>query len=335
MKGPQVFLVETMRLGIIGTGGVGGYFGGLLARAGLDVCFLARGEHLRALKNGGLRVESEEPGGFTVRNAMFTSDPAEAGVCDTLLYCVKTTSNDTTIPAIAPMMGDHSTVISLQNGVDNGNRLADAYGERRVMEGLAYIFSGVARPGVVKQTGGPRKIIFGARDAQDHGKGQAILESLLHAGIRTEYSRAIRCDVWRKFIFICGVSGMTALTRATIGEVMRYPETAQMTRRIMHETYLVARTLEVPLPEGADEACYGLIAQQNPDNRSSLSDDLASGRRLEIDSLCGFVSRQGKKHGLSTPLNDFVYATLKLADLKVASEGSSADSLTGEHDADQ
>ncbi len=305
-----------MRFGVVGTGGVGGYFGGLLARAGLPVCFIARGPHLEAMKTHGLAVESVEPGSFQVQDALFTDDPAEAGTCDVVLYCVKTPSNDTAIPFIRPMMASDSLVISLQNGVDNGELLAREYGEHRVMEGAAYVFSAIAGPGRIHQTGGPRRIVFGRPGGGGSPRGEEIVGTMQQAGVTAHVSSDIRIELWNKFILICAVSGMTALTRRPLGDILGYDGTARMAREVMREVYQLALAVGIPLEPGSDAANYRFMAQQDPSGKGSMCHDVEAGRRLEIDSLCGYVSRMGRLHGVATPLNDFIHDTLKLEDLQ-------------------
>ena len=307
-----------MRFGVVGTGGVGGYFGGLLARAGLPVCYIARGNHLQALKEHGLTVDSVEPGRFHVRDACFTDDPAEAGPCDVILYCVKTPSNDTAIPFIRPMMGPDSVVISLQNGVDNGELLAREYGEDRVMEGAAYVFSTIAEPGRIHQTGGPRRIVFGRLGGGGSPRGGEIVDAMRQAGVTANLSSDIRIELWNKFILICAVSGMTALTRRPLGDILGYDGTARMAREVMREVYRLALAMGIPLEPEADATNYHFMARQHPSSKGSMCHDLEAGRRLEIDSLCGYVSRMGRVHGVATPLNDCIYDTLKLEDLQAA-----------------
>ena len=307
-----------MRFSVVGTGGVGGYFGGLLARAGLPVCYIARGNHLQALKEHGLTVDSVEPGRFHVRDACFTDDPAEAGPCDVILYCVKTPSNDTAIPFIRPMMGPDSVVISLQNGVDNGELLAREYGEDRVMEGAAYVFSTIAGPGRIHQTGGPRRIVFGRLGGGGSPRGEEIVTAMRQAGVTADLSSDIRIELWNKFILICAVSGMTALTRRPLGDILGYDGTARMAREVMREVYRLALAMGIPLEPEADATNYHFMAQQHPSSKGSMCHDLEAGRRLEIDSLCGYVSRLGRVHGVATPLNDYIYDTLKLEDLQAA-----------------
>lgn len=306
-----------MRFGVMGTGAVGGYFGGLLARAGTEVCFIARGDHLKALKKNGLRVESIEPGDFTVKDALFTDDPSEAGVCDVVLFCVKTVANVVAIPAIRPMVGRQTVIITLQNGVDNPAQLAAEYGKEQVMGGVAYLFTSLAEPGVVKQTGGPRRLVFGEMEGGVSLRGEQIFNAFKSSSVNAELSADIRVELWKKFVFICAVSGMTALTRSSIGEIMAYEGTARMMREVMREVYKLAQAMEISIPEATDEKNFQFLSQQNPASKGSLCYDLEAGRRLEIDALCGTVSKLGKEKGVSTPINDYIYHTLKLADLKI------------------
>ncbi len=305
-----------MRFGIMGTGGVGGYFGGLLARAGLPVCFIARGRHLAALKEHGLAVESVEPGAFNVRDALFTDDAAEAGPCDVILYCVKTPANDDAISFMRPLIGPGTVVISLQNGVDNGELLAREFGEDRVMEGAAYVFSAIAAPGKIHQTAGPRRIVFGRLGGGNSPKGEEIVDVMRQAEVDARLSADIRIELWNKFILICAVSGVTALTRRPLGEILDYDGTARMAREVMREVYQLALAMGIPLEPGADAANYRFMAQQDPSGKGSMCHDVEAGRRLEIDALCGYVSRMGRVHGVATPLNDYLYDTLKLEDIQ-------------------
>ena len=309
-----------MRFGIMATGGVGGYFGAMLARGGKDVAFIARGVHLEAIRKDGLRVESVAPGEFSVQEGIFTDSPAEAGVCDVILYCVKTTADDAAVPAIAPMVGADTVIINLQNGVAGEEKLAAVYGAERVMGGAAYIFTSIAEPGLIRQIGGPRRMVFGEMGGGASGRGDGILAELKDAEINAVYSEDIEAELWTKFIFICAVGGMTALTRSTLGEIMAYEGTKNMMRETMREVYLVGRTKGVNLPDGADEARYRFLDEQNPASKGSLCHDLEAGRRLEIDALCATVSRIGAEVGVETPCNDFISHTLKLADLQIAGE---------------
>ena len=309
-----------MRFGIMATGGVGGYFGGLLARAGKEVCFIARGKHLETLQSEGLRVDSLQPGPFTVKKALFTDDPAKAGHCDVILFCVKTPANPLAIPAIDPMVGPESVIVTLQNGVDNPDQLAAAYGWERVMGGAVYIFTGIDAPGVVKQTGGACRLVFGEMKGGSSNRGEKILQILKSSKINAELSADIRAEMWQKFILICGVSGMTALTRLPLGDILAYDGTARMMRELLREVYSVGRSLGIQIPDAMDEQCFTFASKLSPSSKGSLCHDLEAGRRLEIDALFGIVSRFGKEKNIPTPINDYLYHTLKLSDLKATEQ---------------
>ncbi|MDA1001222.1 MAG: 2-dehydropantoate 2-reductase [bacterium] len=315
-----------MRFGIMAAGGVGGYFGGLLHRAGKDVRFIARGEHLAAIRKNGLRVDCVEPGNFTAKDVFVADSPAEAGPCDVVFFCTKTTSNEEAIPAIAPMIGDDTVIISLQNGVDNEDLLAARYGAGRVMGGATYVFTHIAGPGRIEQIGGPRRLVFGEMMTVSSpiigasARGKAILKELKEAEINAELSEDILRELWTKFIFITGVGAMTAVTTSPLGELMAWQGTRRMLREVMREVYEVGRARGVNLPEGADADRFAFIGEQNPASKASLCHDREAGRRMEIDTFCGAVSRIGGALGVPTPLNDMLYDILKLADLQNAGE---------------
>ncbi len=309
-----------MRFGIMAAGGVGGYFGAMLTRGGKEVVFIARGAHLETMRKDGLRVESVAPGKFTVREATFTDSPEEAGTCDVVLYCVKTIANNLAIPAIAPMVGPDTVIINLQNGVENEKKLAAVHGAEHVMGAAAYIFTSISGPGHIRQIGGPRRVVFGELAGGASARGERILTAFKEAQINAELSEDIQAEIWTKFIFICAVGGMTALTRSPIGEVMAYEGTRNMMRETMREVYLVGRARGINLPDRANEECYRFLDEQNPASKGSLFHDLETGKRLEIDALCGTVSRLGTEAGIKTPCNDFIFHTLKLADLQIASK---------------
>jgi 2-dehydropantoate 2-reductase len=309
-----------MRFGIMATGGVGGYFGGMIARAGGDVRFIARGAHLEAIRTKGLRVDCAVPEPFTAEGVFATDDPAEAGPCDVIFYAVKTTANNVSIPAIAPMVGEGTVIIDLQNGVSNEEELAAAYGEERVMGGTAYILTSIERPGVIKQIGGPRRIVFGELAGGASPRGEEILAELKRMEINAEYTDDIQAELWTKFLFICAVNGMTALTRSPIGEIMAFGGTREMMRGIMREVYETGRARGVNLPDGTDERLFAFLGENNPASKGSMCHDIEAGRRLEIETLNGTASRLGKEAGVDTPLNNYIYDTLKLADMQAAGE---------------
>jgi 2-dehydropantoate 2-reductase len=255
-----------------------------------------------------------------VEGVFATPDPAEAGVCDVIFYAVKTTANDEGIAAIEPMVGEGTVIINLQNGVDNEERLAARYGEMHVMGGAAYILTSVESPGVIKQIGGPRRVVFGELKGGASVRGAEILAELKRMEINAELTEDIQAELWTKFLFICAVNGLTALTRSPLGEVMAWEGTREMMRGIMREVYETGRARGVNLPGGTDERLYAFLDEQNPASKGSMCHDIEAGRRLEIETLNGAASRLGKEAGVATPLNDYIYRTLKLADMQAAGE---------------
>jgi 2-dehydropantoate 2-reductase len=303
-----------MKIAVMGAGGVGGYFGALLHRAGERVWFVARGDHLKAIQAHGLRVTSVL-GDVTLRVSA-TDNPADVGIADLVLFCVKSYDTDAAAAQMRPMIGPGTTILCLQNGVDNEERLAAVYGGRAVLPGVVYIFSVVSAPGVVCQSGGPRRISFGERDGSSTPRVSEIYATLSRAGIDCERSDRITGALWEKFILICALGGMTALTRLSIGEIRSCDETWAMYGAVVAEVAAVARARRVPIGAAAPEQTMALSAGMAPDSRSSLYHDLVTGRRLEVDALAGTVVRLGDAAGVPTPMNRAIYAALKPYDLR-------------------
>ena len=307
-----------MKIAIMGSGGVGGYFGALLHRAGQQVWFIARGEHLRAMQAGGLRVTSVL-GDFTIRvNA--TDNPIEVGAADLVVFGVKSYDTEAAATFMRPMVGPTTAILCVQNGVDNEEKLAAIYGERAVLPGVVHIFSVVSAPGVIAQTGGPRKITFGEPDGSITPRVERIFEVFRKAEINCRISTRILADLWEKFLLICALGGMTALTRAPIGEIRSCPESRAMLQAVMEEVAAVARAKGIALPADAVEQVMRFTADMPPGGRASLYHDLAAGKRLELDALSGAVVRFGEAIGVGTPMNRAIYAALKPHDLKACGE---------------
>ncbi len=303
-----------MKIAMMGAGGVGGYFGALLHRAGEQVWFIARGEHLKAMQANGLRVTSVL-GDFTIK-VTATDDPVEAGVADLVIFGIKSYDTDAAAERMKPMIGSRTTILCLQNGVDNEEKLAAIYGERVVLPAVVHIFSAVSAPGVIAQTGGPRKITIGEPDGSISPRVERIFEVFRKAEINCERPTRIMADLWEKFLFICAVGGMTALTRAPIGEIRSCPESRAMLRAVMEEVAAVARAKRIPIAADAVEQAMQFVDGLAPGGRSSLYHDLASGKRLELDALAGAVVRFGEETGVAIPMNRAIYAALKPHDLK-------------------
>ena len=296
-----------MKILVVGTGGVGGYFGARLARAGEDVTFLARGEHLRAIRSGGLRVRSRE--GEWVVPSPATDDPETVGPVDLILFCVKSFDTEKVAPAILPTVGSETILLSLQNGVDNEEKIEAVVGPGRVMGGVAYIFSTIEASGVITHTHGG-KIAFGELDGSESDRGRRLRRVFDGAAIPSEHSPQIRRLLWEKYLFITTMGGLTALTRCQVGVVRSNPETRRLFLTLLDELARVARAAGAPLPPGAVDAAVRAADALPPGMYSSLYHDLIHGKRLEIDALQGHAVRLGEALGVPTPALSAVYAAL-------------------------
>src|SRR5215211_213898 len=229
-----------MRIAIMGSGGTGGYFGGLLARAGEEVTFIARGAHLEALRLRGLTVKSRLAREFTLP-VRATDTPDEVGPVDLVLFCVKTYDTDTAAESIHPLIGEDTMLLSLQNGIDNAERIAQTIGHESGLGAVAYVVSAIEAPGVVAQTAGPGKIVLGELAGGTSARTERLHGVLQRAEIAAEVHPDVRIAIWQKFLFICAFSGVTAVTRVAIGPIMADPATHTLFRGTLEESEAVAR----------------------------------------------------------------------------------------------
>jgi 2-dehydropantoate 2-reductase len=301
-----------MRILVMGTGGLGGYFGGLLQRAGEEVIFVARGGHLRALQSTGLRVTS--PDGDFALPVHATDRGGEAGPVDLVLFAVKNYDFATAAEAIRPAVGPDTAILCVQNGVETEDRLAAMYSRGHVLGGVTYVSAVIEAPGVISHTGPTGDIVFGEMDGRLTPRVRAIEKMLARTGVSTEATGEILRRLWEKFVFICAGAGMTASTRVSVGEVLAHAESRAMYRGLMEEAAAVGVAKGIPL-DGVVErqiaVAEQLVKGGGYDTRSSLYNDLAAGRRMELDALCGAVVRMGREHGVPTPLNFAVVAVLR------------------------
>lgn len=299
-----------MEVAVMGAGGTGGFFGGLLAQAGESVTFIARGAHLAMMRAHGLAVKSRLAGNFTLP-VKATDDPCEVGPVGLILFCVKTYDADAAARQMRPLVGPDTVILSVQNGIDNAERIAQVVGPKAVIGAVAHVFSAVEAPGVIAQTAGPGRIVFGEFAGGASPRTERLLRIFRRAGIAAELSSDIHVTLWEKFLFICANGGMTALTRLPLGLIRACPETNALLRGTMEEVEAVARARGVPLPVGCVDQAVAFNASVEPEARSSLYFDLAAGRRLELEALHGTVVRLGREHGVHTPFNFAIYAALK------------------------
>ena len=298
-----------MDIAVMGAGGVGGYFGGLLARAGNNVAFIARGPHLDAIRQNGLRVISGNDGDFTVAGNA-TDDPASAGVQELVLFTVKMYHNDDAIHAIEPLVGPDTIILTLQNGIDNGDRLVEVYGPERVMIGSAYLEGRISEPGVVTQ-GGPGAASFGERTPGITERGQRLLEVFQSANWRVELLENMTGMLWKKFAYLSGSAGVCAASGCAYGELRTVPETRAAIQAAIAEALAVGEASGAPLEPDSLEWSMNALDNFPATGMASLAKDFAEGRPVELEGLTGTVIRMGQQYGVATPVNDALYAVLK------------------------
>ncbi len=299
-----------MRVAMMGSGGIGGYFGARLAQAGADVTFIARGAHLAAMRKDGLRIDSPEMGDARIDPVQATDDPAEVGPVDYVILGIKLWDTEAAGHAIAPMLGPETTVLSLQNGVEGDDILAPIVGEDRLIAGVAFIGSAISEPGVIGHVGTMQRIVIGERAGGISPRIEALRDMLAKGGVTAEASEDIQRTIWEKFVFLVGLSSTTTLMRTTLGPVRDNPESREFYLNVMRETVAVGRARGVNLPEDfADDRLAfsdGLPTEMN----SSMHHDLQKGNRLELPWLAGTVVRYGRELGVPTPVCQTVYAAL-------------------------
>ena len=300
-----------MRIAIMGSGGVGGYFGARLAQGGCDVSFIARGAHLAALREHGLVVESQL-GNVSLMKVSATDDPATLGSVDVVLISVKLWDTQAAARAISPIIGPATTVLSLQNGVQKDDVLRRILGDRPIIGGICYISATIARPGVISHTGTVQKIVFGEYDAQRSARAEAFLEACLQARIDVELSLEIRKAIWEKFVFLVGLSAATATIRLPIGPIRKDPRTRRFLLDIMREVVAVGRGQGVALSAEYAEDLLTFYDGLPAEMAASMYHDLERGNRLEVDWLSGAVVELGQTAGTPTPLNRAVRDILTL-----------------------
>jgi 2-dehydropantoate 2-reductase len=298
-----------MKVAVMGAGGVGGYFGGMLSRGGNRVTLVARGPHLRAISAHGLTVITNQERLTIACDA--TDDPRQVGTADLVLLAVKTYHNEQAIAAMLPMVGPDTVVLCLQNGIDSYQAAVAGVGPEKVLPGAAYIEARIQEPGVVKQTGKVVRIVFGELDGSESERGKRILQALEGAGIPTQFDLDIHKTLWTKFLFIATVAGVTSLSRETMAELASRPEWRPVILGCMAEIEAVARASGIGLDSGVVERTMDYIEANLVQMHASMHADIMAGRHLEIEAINGAAVRAGRAAGVPTPINDVIYAMLK------------------------
>ncbi len=304
-----------MRIAIMGSGGVGGYYGGLLACAGHDVTFIARGAHLAAIRAHGLQIKSVH-GDLTIAPAQATDNPAGVGPVELVLVTVKTTATDEAARAIRPLVGPATVVLSLQNGIDAAERIGAVVGLEHMLGGATWVSSTIEAPGVIRQESQFRRIVLGELDGRITSRAQAVYEALQSTGATVELSANIRQVLWTKFVFIAALSGVGAITRLPVGDYRQVPETRDLLVRLMREVEAIARASGIALEANVVDQALAVVDNAAPGIQSSMQRDVAAGRPSELESMIGVLGRKGRELGVPTPVADMVYAALLPGELK-------------------
>jgi 2-dehydropantoate 2-reductase len=302
-----------MRIAVLGSGAVGGYYGAKLARAGHDVTFIARGAHLAAIRDRGIEIKSPAVGDFTVRAAA-EEDTSKVGPVDLVIVAVKAYDNPTALPMIRPMLGEGTSVLTLQNGVDSVADVAAVAGEPRVIGGTTYIATALTGPGVIEQNGTHRRIVFGEVFGvlpRLSARVQTIHEALSGADIQSEPTDDGRVPIWEKFIFLAPTAGFTGAARLHVGPLRADPFIREQYFTACREIEQIARAEGVPVAANMMEKIGTYVDGIPGTMRSSLLIDLSQGKRIEVETLLGSVVRRGERAGVPTPVNATLYAVLK------------------------
>jgi len=300
-----------MRIAVIGAGGIGAIYGASLAKAGADVTFVARGAHLAAMRERGLKIEGDR-GEMHISPAQATDDPSDIGPVDIVLFCVKLWDVESAGAAIRPIIGPKTAVIPLQNGVDAHERLIPVLGREAVMGGTAFVTGSIVAPGIVRQTGTYQRMTFGELDGTISPRGKRLAELCAAAEFEGVLSPDVLVPLWDKFTMLVPLANVNALTRAPLGKYRADPDTWSLVLGSVHETVAVGRAEGINLaPDAADKA-IALIRSMPDHHMTSMGNDLLRGNRLELPWFAGKVVELGRKHGVPTPVNSFVYAALKL-----------------------
>jgi 2-dehydropantoate 2-reductase len=298
-----------MRIAVIGAGGVGGYFGGKLAQAGIDTTFLVRGATLDALRTNGLRVDSAN-GDFAIAHVQATNDPSSVGVVDAVLVCVKAWQMRDAIANIAPMLGPETIVVPMENGIDAPDVLRASLDERNVVGGLCAIVSFLVAPGHIKHAASEPVVMFGELDNRSSARTQALLGAFTKAGVKAEIPPDIHRSMWTKFLFITPLSGIGALTRVPVGKWRAMPEVRAIVDEMLRELIDVASARGIDLGDDAFEKTWQRYDALAPASTSSLQRDVMDGKPSELDAQLGAVVKLGDAAGVATPVTRFVYHAL-------------------------
>ena len=297
-----------MKIAVMGAGGIGGCYGGLLAKARNDVTLIARGAHLAAIKEKGLQLIQPE-GDFTVAVAA-TDDPSQVGPVELVIFSVKAHQNSIAVPLIEPLIGEDTTILTIQNGVESADELGQDYGAERVLPGSAYLLSNIASPGVIKQLSLVPRVAFGESNGDRSQRAVAIRDSFCEANIEAELSDDISKALWSKLLYNSPANAMASAARLSPRDLIEYPHGAAMFRSAIQEVANVGTAYGIPFGQDDVQGAMDLITARPMGARGSMQADLEAGRPLELEAIVGSVGRIGRKVSVPTPVFDMLYTLL-------------------------
>lgn len=303
-----------MKIAIVGLGGVGGYYGGLLAKrysddGDVEIVFIARGDHLKQIKKNGLNLITEK-GTFTVRPNLATDNPADCGIFDCVIFCVKAYSLEESAKLLSPSIDENTVVISLLNGVDNADRLSAVLNKGKIFNGCVYIGAHIVRPGVVQQAGSLNKLFFG-NESDDKIEANKIENILKEANIDAQYRTDIKHIVWEKYVLISAFATATTFLDKTMRGVIDSEKGKELLDDLLTEVFRVSEAKGIELPKNIKEEIIAKVSTFPPEIKTSMQMDFEKRNQTELETFTGYIVREAGKHSLSVPTYERIYSALK------------------------
>ncbi|WP_257350400.1 ketopantoate reductase family protein [Pseudalkalibacillus decolorationis] len=300
-----------MKIGVAGAGAVGGYFGGMLANAGHEVIFLARGQHLQSMKENGMRIETSE-GNFNVKGT-FSDDVRDFRKVDLVLFCVKSTGTSSVAKQLKFVLSETANLLVMQNGVDNEETLSDIFGRERVLSTATYVSASVKEPGVISQFGSPRLPIGSLTHASEEA-AKEVVDAFNHAGVKSWFSSDIMTAKWKKLLWNITFNPLSAVVNADVGQILDDPLLRQTAETALRETCLVAEAKDINVDSEVIEQILESAEKRARNHKTSMLQDRLQGKRMEVESICGYLVREGDKLGVETPVLQSIYSILSFMD---------------------
>ena len=305
-----------LKIAVFGTGGVGGIFGALFGKAGHEIHFIARGKNLTAIQSRGLRVLSSQ-GNFELQPKQVTSASQEVGPSDLVLVCVKAWQLREARKELGALIGTDTLILPLQNGVEASEFLSEAYPENQILRGFCAVISYLEAPGTIRHIGIPPYICFGELKAPHvSSRIQDLGRRLSVPGLVLETPTNLLTQQWQKFLFISSLAAITASTRLTAGTLRNIPESRNLIQEAMNEVVAIGKAKGISFPSDAVEKAMSRVDEMPFEGTTSMQRDFESGNRTELETFSGYITREGKKLGVPTPVHKTCYALLLPHELK-------------------